>query len=219
VDQDQPLVEHGAGSERWIGCNVSETTEERYRQERRGRPGKDTRYRKQTKTRFDLEFAVDADKVTYDAATDGCFPLVSNDRDLADAGLLRAYRYQPNLEKRHHQLKSVQDAAPVFLKSPARIEGLFLCHFIALLCCALIERELRQAMARDEIDELPLYPEGRPCKHPTTARTLELFAGVARHRLIRSHHLVQTFQPDLTPLQARLLDLLGVPPAAYSSTR
>ena len=42
-------------------------------------------------------------------------PLMSNDRLLSDTQVLAAYRYQPNLERRHHLLKSVQDAAPVLL--------------------------------------------------------------------------------------------------------
>ena len=63
--------------------------------------------------------------------------------------MLVAYRYQPNLEKRHHELKSVQDAAPVTLKSPFRIEALFACQFIALLTNCLIERELRNAMTNN----------------------------------------------------------------------
>ncbi|MBA2636929.1 MAG: hypothetical protein H0U79_01700 [Solirubrobacterales bacterium] len=140
-----------SGAQRWITATVTESTEESFRQEKRGWPGNDTRYRKTTKTRFGLDIHIDADKVRYDAASDGCFPLISNDQELTDAEVLTAYRYQPNLEKRHHQLKSVQDAAPVTLKSPARIEALFACHFIALLCCCLIERQLRQAMAREGI--------------------------------------------------------------------
>jgi len=32
---------------------------------------------------------------------------------MTGAGVLAAYRYQPNLERRHHLLKTVQDAAPV----------------------------------------------------------------------------------------------------------
>ena len=31
---------------------------------------------------------------------------------------------------------------------------------------ALLERELRRAMQREEIDSLPIYPEGRPCRRP-----------------------------------------------------
>ena len=58
------------------------------RQEKRGRPGPDTRCRKTHKTIFTLTFKVGHHKVAYDAATDGCLPLVSNDCEL-----LPAYRH------------------------------------------------------------------------------------------------------------------------------
>jgi len=208
----------GAGSERWLSFEINETVKESYRQEKRGRPGEQTRYRKTDKTIFTLTFAVNDEQVSYDAATDGCFPLVSNDRDLTDPELLAAYRYQPNLEKRHHQLKTVIAAAPVELKSPSRIEGLACCEFIALLCQCLIERELRAAMTRHGVSELALYHEGRASKAPTAARVFDLFAETARHRLT-SHNgeIVQVFEPELTDLQRQILDLLSVAPNAYIS--
>ncbi len=206
------------GAQRWVAVTVTESTEEAVRQEKRGRPGKDTRYIKTTKTRYALDIQIDADKVRHDAATDGCFPLISNDQQLTDTQVLTAYRYQPNLEKRHHQLKSVQDAAPVTLHSPARIEALFACHFIALLCCCLIERELRAAMTRENITELPLYHEDRSCTAPTAARVFACFADVQRHHLTRDGHHIQVFEPQLTPLQQQLLDLLGLPASAYLTT-
>jgi len=205
-----------SGGERWVSVTVTETVEERYRQEKRGRPGKDTRYRKIERTRFSLQVSVDAEQVRCDAASDGCFPLVSNDSKLTDAELLAAYRYQPNLEKRHHEMKSVQDAAPVTLKSPFRIEALFSCQFIALLINCLIERELRQAMARQDIRELPLYHEQRACTAPTADRLFEHFAGVQRHHLTSAGRHIQTFDPELSELQRQLLDLLGVPASDYA---
>ena len=63
-----------AGAERWITYDIQQTTEEGFRQETRGRPGSETRYRKTTKMIFKLTFNVDEEKVAYDAATDGCFP-------------------------------------------------------------------------------------------------------------------------------------------------
>lgn len=215
-DAAQEILDHSA-AEDYVTFAVTETTEERFRQEKRGRPGKDTRFRKITKTRFQVTAHVDADAVRRDASSDGCFPLVSNDHDLTDSEVLIAYRYQPNLEKRHHQLKSVQDAAPVTLKSPARIEALFACQFIALLVCCLIERDLRNAMSSQQITDLPLYPEDRACTAPTATRVFDHLAPLQRHHLIRDGHTVQTFQPQLTPLQAQLLDLLAVPASAYTS--
>jgi len=205
------------GAERWVQFTVSETIEDRYRQEKRGRPGNDTRYRKITKTRYQVQVIVDSEQVRYDAASDGCFPLISNDSALTDTQVLAAYRYQPNLEKRHHELKSVQDAAPVTLKSPFRIEALFTCQFIAQLINCLIERQLRQAMNRNDVRELPLYHEQRACAAPTAARLYEHFAELQRHQLIRHGQHIQTFDPQLTEFQRQLLDLLGVPASAYTS--
>jgi len=206
------------GAQRWVTVTVTEATTETIRQEKRGRPGKDTRYRKTTKTHYALTVTIDAEQVRHDASSDGCFPLISNDHQLTDTQVLTAYRYQPNLEKRHHQLKSVHDAAPVTLHSPARIEALFACHFIALLCCCLIERELRAAMTRESVAELPLYHEDRSCTAPTATRVFDHFADIQHHHLTRDQQHVQIFQPQLTPLQQQLLDLLDVPASAYLTT-
>ena len=85
VEQAAAAALDQASAERWIAVTVTETVQETYRQEKRGRPGKDTRYRKHTTTRFELQFTVNADTVAYDAHTDGCFPLITNDQQLADA--------------------------------------------------------------------------------------------------------------------------------------
>ena len=154
--------------------------------------------------------------LAYDAATDGCFPLITNDTTLTDAEVLAAYRYQPNLERRHHLLKSVQDAAPVLLRNPARIEALFCCQFLALLIGALIERQIRTAMAAAATHHIPLYPELRGCAAPSTERIVEIFADLTRHELHRDGHLIQTFQPEISPLHQQVLELLGVPTTAYT---
>ncbi|MCA1701595.1 MAG: IS1634 family transposase, partial [Actinobacteria bacterium] len=76
VEQAATAAIAGAQAERWITFTVTETTEETLRQEKRGRPGKDTRYRKITRTHYHVEHAVDAAAVAHDAASDGCFPLI-----------------------------------------------------------------------------------------------------------------------------------------------
>lgn len=60
----------GADAVRWVRFTVTERIDQRYRQEKRGRPGKDTRYRKLTKTRYAIEVQIDGDAVRYDAASD-----------------------------------------------------------------------------------------------------------------------------------------------------
>jgi len=167
-------------------------------------------------SRFSVQADIALDRVAYDAASDGCFPLISNDLDLSDAQVLAAYRYQPNLERRHHLLKSIQDAAPVLLHNPARIEALFCCQFLALLICALIEREVRNAMRQAALDNIALYPEFRDCKAPSAERILEIFAALTRHQLHRDGTPIKTFHPELTSQQLQVLELLDLSPSAYT---
>ena len=208
------LVE--ARADRWVTCTVGEITTKTYKQAGPGRPAASTNYREVLTTRYTVSADIVLDRIAYDAASDGCFPLITCDHDLDDAGVLAAYRYQPNLERRHHLLKSVQDAAPILLHSPARIEALFCCQFLALLLAALIEREVRDAMSNAALDSIELYPELRDCKAPSTERILEIFSAVARHQLHRDGTLVQTFRPELSVQQLQVLDLLGLPHSAYT---
>ena len=207
-----------AGAARWVGFTVTEITEETYRQEKRGRPGGNTRYRRLTRSHHRVAWQVDEDVVARDAASDGCFPLITNDTAIAPAEVLAAYRYQPNLERRNHMLKGPQEVAPVYLQTPHRIEALLLCQFLALLTEALIEREIRAAMKTAELNSIPLYPELRSCPAPSAPRVLEIFNGIARHHLIDHGHVVQVFEPTLTPLQHQVLELLGIPADAYTAS-
>lgn len=143
------------------------------------------------------------------------YPLMTNDRQLTAAQVLQAHKGQPMIEKRFEQIKTVHEIAPVFLKDEGRIEALFTLYAIALLIQALVERELRQAMARHAIHELPIYPEQRQCAHPTTEQVLRLFSMAQRHHLQSQGHILQTFEPSLTPLQRQVLTLLSIPDHAY----
>jgi hypothetical protein len=216
VEQAAASALADADAERWIEPTVRSVPAETFRQENRGRPGSETRYRRTTTERFSLSAAVRSDVVAYDARMDGIFPLITNDREMSPAEVLAAYKYQPNLERRHSQLKGHQIVAPVLLKNPVRIEGLLCCHFFALVVQALIERQIRSAMAKAEERHIPLYPELRACTAPSAARVLEIFANVSRHHLMSGKRLVQTFQPELTKLQLQVLELLGVPTSAYT---
>jgi hypothetical protein len=209
------LADAGAG--RWVRFTVTEKIQESFRQTRAGRPGPDTGYRRIEKKTFEVTCDIDYQQVAYDAVSDGCWPLITNDRDMTGAQVLAAYRYQPNLERRHHLLKGVQDAAPIWIKTIPRIEAIFLCHFIALLIGALIERQIRMAMKAAEIARIPVYPELRGCAAPSADRIFEIFAHVARHELRDSTGaLVQIFEPEFTELQLKILDLLDVPVTAYT---
>jgi len=172
-----------------------------FKQARRGRPGPDTAYRKITKRRFDVEWNTNENAIAYDRRSDGMYPLMTNDRKLTAAQVLEVHKGQPMIEKRFEQIKTVHEIAPVFLKDEGRIEALFTLYAIALLVQALIECELRRAMARQGINELPIYPEQRECAHPTTEQVLRLFSLAQRRHLLQHGQTAQV--SDQPPLDHR----------------
>ena len=190
-----------------------------YKQKGMGRPGKNTEYTKETKERWTFEAMPDEVKIRNDAEIDGMFPLITNilSKELSMKQILLKYKFQPYIEKRHQQFKTVFKAAPVYLKTPHRIEALMFVYFIVLLLNALIERELRQSMRKQKIRTLPLYPEQRKCKYPTTARIIDLFSNQSRHILYNGEDRVKLFHDNLSDIQNQVLMLLGVSNSYYNS--
>ena len=201
----------------YIRAWVYEKKESRFLQERPGRPGPETRYRRKVRKRLGVAYDINDEAIQYDQKSDGMYPLLSNDRSLTAAQVLEAHKRQPKIEGRFKDLKSVFEIAPVFLKNEGRIQALFLLYFMALLVEAVIERELRRSMTAHKIEELPLYPEARMCKRPTARRVFDLFSSAQRHVLTKGTETVQLFPPELTDLQAQILELLDAPKSLYTA--
>ena len=201
---------------RWLSFEVVQEEVQRFKQAKPGRPGKETPYKRLTSSRPVLRWKPQADAVQYDTLTDGIFPLILNDKTMSMKEALLAYKYQPTVEKRHEQLKTVLQVRPVLLKSPARIEAFLFMIFLALLAQTLIERELRRQMKTEKIDSLPLYPESRSCKQPTADRVFQLLELIRRHRLVGADgSLKKSFYDPLSSTQRTVLRLLGLSPSAY----
>lgn len=199
----------------WVHVAIEERLQEHYRQEQRGRPGKDTRYVKEVSVRFDLTHQIDHARIAEDQKCDGVFPLITTERELSAEQVLQVYKGQPVIEKRFSQLKTDYRVAPVYLKEVSRIQALLCVYFLVLLVEALLERELRRAMEREELESLPLYPEDRPCRRPTARRVIDLFDDIYRHTLTEGDEDPVVFVTELSDLQRRVLKLLGVPATAY----
>jgi hypothetical protein len=205
----------GACATRWVRFEVKDEVAYEHRQEQRGRPGPNTRYLRIERHCLSLSWSTDAEAVAYDAASDGCFPMVTCETEMTEAELLAVYKRQPRLERRHATFKGVIAACPLELKSDYRIDASGFCLYVTLLVYALIERELRRAMADAGIGELPLYYEDRPCKAPTAARVLELLDPLARSVVSHRGQVLPVVAPTLSPLQEQILTLLGVSLSAY----
>ncbi|HCG01945.1 MAG TPA: IS1634 family transposase [Chloroflexi bacterium] len=205
------------GTAQWFDWQLVPTEVEDYKQIGKGRPGKDTKYERKLNVQWSFTALPAASRINDDAFDDGIFPLITNHKieELTARDVLEKYKYQPFLEKRHEQLKSVLEIAPVFFKLPHRIEALMFLEFIALMASALIERKIRMQMQKTRIPSLRLYPEARPCKNPTADRIFTAFGALQRHRLILDDMEVKIFRDRLSPLQLQILELLGVSNAPY----
>jgi transposase len=202
--------------EHYLDARRSSQENNRFRQIKRGRPGAQTTYRKITRRRWTVKWTINIERIEYDRKSDGMYPLLTNDRSLAAAKVLEAHKGQPIIEKRFEQVKTVHEIAPVFLKKVGRVEALFTLYFFGMLVQALIERQLRSAMVQENIKELPIYPEERMCKHPTTEQILRLFSHAQRHVLIQNEAVIQIFPLKMTALQKQIIDLLKVPATVFN---
>jgi len=200
----------------FLHVSITEQEQETFRQTTRGRPTINTKYRREVETRYGLTWETDTRRLEQALAGDGVFPLITNITDWTPLAVLQAYKRQPTIEKRFSQLKTDFRVAPIYLKSVKRIVGLLAVYFFALMVQALIERELRLAMRSNDIESLPLYPEGRPCFRPTTRRVLDVFEPVSRHTLtVADNDEIEIFTTELAQIHKQILKLLKVSPQQY----
>jgi transposase len=198
-----------------LQVRIETCEQESFRQASRGRPTPRTRYVRRVTTRFELSSTVDQAALDLERHGDGAFPLITNVLDAGERDLLWSYKKQPMIEKRFSQLKTDFTVAPVHLQSASRIAAFLCVYFLALLVEALLERELRQAMKTAGVNTLPLYPEGRPCRHPTAPRVFDAFENVQRHELGAAGQSRTVLVTELSPLQRQILKLLGHAPDNY----
>ncbi len=219
-DQVRQAVEkilEGTGTRAYFHVELAEREQYTHKQERPGRPGRNTRYVRRTTTIYEPVATLDAEAVRASAAADGLFPLITDipKERMSPLEILKLYKYQSFVEKRHEELKTCAEVVPVNLKSPERIEAFLFLYFIGIAVHALIERQVRVAMKDRGIESIPLYPEERACRAPTADKILGLFEPVRRSRLFRGGRHIKTFWDPLSSVQRTVLDLLEVPTTAY----
>ena len=153
--------------------------------------------------------------MTAEARTDGVFPLLCTDPSIPPGQVLRAYKFQPRLEKRFCQFKSIHRAAPLLFKKIHRVEANMFVFFLALMIQALLERLLRQRLARQNAQPLKLYPEDRDAPHPTTSQLFKTFDGLSCYAIMQDDHLIEEYRDELSETHRRVLDLLGIPEETF----
>lgn len=202
------------GTKHFFHYQIETFAEERYRQDRKGRPGPDTKYTRVERKLYRFTWSHNQDNIRYAARCDGLFPLITNRRSDVTKEILQIYKFQPRLERRHSQLKSVYNVAPVFLKNPERIEALLFLYFVALLIDGLIERQVRNAMKDNKLASIPIYPEDRACRRPTADKIYDLFRDVRFHR-VTTDTKTEVVPDELSDTQTLVLRLLSFRPHKF----
>lgn len=157
-----------------------------------------------------LTWHFDQTAIDAEAATDGWYALLSNlDPGQADAAqVLILYKGQEAVERRYSAFKGPLAVAALFVKNNRRIAALVTVICLALLIFSLIERQVRQALAEQGHTTLEGLYAGRPAI-PTGRLILHALATM---KIIPGTGQDPPIIPQPTPLQLRLLDLLGIDP-------
>ncbi len=201
--------------EKFISLAIEERKEFYKVQESKGRPGPNTRYRVVENTIYVLRWSRNKKAIRKEENVDGVFPILSTDEDLSARDALLAYKFQPRLEKRFTQFKSIHNAAPLLFKKPERIEANMFVFFIALLVQALIERQIRKKMKEHELSGLEIYPENRLATHPTTTKVFEIFNPISTYAVMEKGKIIDRYQDELDPVQRKILDFLEIDVRKY----
>jgi hypothetical protein len=140
------------------------------------------------------------------ASFDGIYALATNLPGRLTAGrVLRLYKDQQIVERRHRDLKQTLKVRPIFVDNHDRVFALISIVGISLLIFGLIEAQTRAALDPDQ--QLPgLLPEGRAAR-PTGRNILTAFQGLG---ITYTHHGIQLDR--LTDTQQHILELLQIQP-------
>ena len=146
------------------------------------------------------------EQITTAASLDGIYALAANLPGRITAGhVLRLYKDQQIVERRHRDLKQTLKVRPIFVHNDDRVYALISVVGISLLIFALIEAQTRAALGPDQ--QLPgLLPKAAPQNPPaaTSSPRSKASASPTTHTGIQLDRLIDT--------QQHVLDLLQIQP-------
>lgn len=129
------------------------------------------------------------------------------------------YRDEWSVERGFHRLKGAPlSLTPLFVKRDDQVVGLIHLLTIAIRLLTLIEFVVRRTLKREQAELVGLHKENpkKATATPTTERLLQAFSNITLTIVQLPDRLVRHVTP-LTPLQVRILELLGLTPNIYRS--
>jgi transposase len=143
--------------------------------------------------------------------------LPAEDLTLEEAVL--TYRDEWLVERGFHRLKGAPlSLTPLFVKRDDQVVGLIHLLTIAIRLLTLIAFVVRRTLKREQTELVGLHKENpkKATATPTTERLLQAFSNITLTIVQLPDRVVRHVTP-LTPLQVRILELLGLSPAIYRS--
>jgi len=166
---------------------------------------------------LELRYRVDDAQVQRDAELDGVYLLVAGGKaaTLSDAEIMAEWKGQYKVEHSFRLVNQLFLVTPLFLKTPQRIAALVFLVMVGALIAGLIERQVRRALAELQQPLKGLMPEGRDSLRPTVTRLFKAFADYSLVQIKEAcGRVVESRFARLNPVQAHILELLGLPQPA-----
>ena len=129
------------------------------------------------------------------------------------------YRHEWRIERNFHRLKGAPlSLNPLFVKWDDQIAGLTHLLTLAVRFLTLIEFDVRRQLQDQQEKLVGLHAENpkKATDTPTTERLLKAFDNITLTIVHLPGQIIHHVTP-LTPLQSRILELLGLSPTAYSA--
>ena len=166
---------------------------------------------------LELRYRVDDAQVQRDAERDGVYLLVAGGKaaTLSEAESMAEWQGQYKVEHSFRLVNQLFVVRPLFLKTPQRIAALVFLVMVGALMAGLIERQVRRALAALQQPLKGLMPEGRDSLRPTVTRLFKAFADYSLVQVKEAcGRVVESRLARLNPVQAHILELLGLPQPA-----
>ena len=192
---------------RYHHCDSAACTAHK-RYSKKGRPTTGTPL-KATEWQIDVQVQPDAGRINHAKQLGACYVIGSNIpcEQLSDVEVIAGYKAQAKAEGGFRFLKDpLFFVSSLFVKKPARIQGLLMVMTLALLVYSVAQRRLRQALARQN-DTLPNQIR-QPTSRPTLRWVFQMLEGIHRVRMT-VHDQVHTFMDGLNEVRIKILRLFG----------
>lgn len=170
----------------------------------------------ESKGKFTVRWSISPDRVKEFEEIEGVYILKTNlpkAKSTLEQTLCK-YKEQIHVERRIGNMKGPLAVAPMFLEKPARMAGLLSILIWALTIMALMERAVRRKLNGAPL--YGLYPENRPSPAPTGTALLDCFSTLCII-IVKHHGTVSRRLADLSPIQAKLIELMSIPPNALKT--